>query len=72
MSLEDLKTKLVDLEDAYYSGVLKVREGDTWVEYNSMSQMRIAIDKLELRIANFGKASRPMGTRLVRVGKGYR
>ena len=37
------KSDLEELEKAYYRGVLKVREGDTWIEYQSMKDMRIAI-----------------------------
>lgn len=52
---EQLKT----LKEAYYAGVLKVREKDTWVEYQNMKDMRIAIQELEQEISN----SRPKGTR---------
>lgn len=50
--------RLIALNDAYYSGVLKVREKDTWVEYQSMKQIRIAKLELENKISN----TRPSGT----------
>lgn len=55
------------LKKAYYSGVLKVREGDTWLEYNSMKEMRVAISDAESELSK----ARPSGTRLVRTSNGY-
>jgi hypothetical protein len=60
-------TDLDKLKKAYYRGVLKVREGDTWVEYQSMKDMRIAINDAEAELANL----KPTGARLVRTNKGY-
>ena len=57
------------LKKAYYSGVLKVREGDTWVEYQSLKQMRVAMQDAENELAGEGKT--PKGTRLARTSKGY-
>lgn len=57
------------LKKAYYSGVLKVREGDTWVEYQSLKQMRIAMQDAENELVGAGNT--PKGTRLARTGKGY-
>lgn len=51
-------TQLASLKEAYYRGVMKVREKDTWVEYASMKDMRIAISDLENEI----KSSKPSGT----------
>lgn len=59
------------LRKAYYSGVLKVREGDTWVEYQSLKQMRVAMRDAENELANGGEGKAPQGTRLARTGKGY-
>ena len=61
---QDLLNKL---KTAYYTGVLKVREGDTWLEYNSMKEMRIAIADAEAELAG----GKPKGTRLVSTSKGY-
>ncbi|AUR86163.1 head completion adaptor [Vibrio phage 1.083.O._10N.286.52.B9] len=60
------------LKDAYASGVLKVRNGDDWVEYNSMRELRIAISDIETAIANVNNGGRPSGTRLATISKGYR
>jgi|GEM_PF-6871018 len=62
------QTQLQKLEAAYYSGVLKVREGDTWVEYQTATQMKTAIDDLRARLSN----TVPKGTRFVKfTNKGY-
>tara|TARA_R110002096_G_C14587348_1_gene721734 strand:- start:1389 stop:1589 length:201 start_codon:yes stop_codon:yes gene_type:complete len=58
---------LAQLERAYARGVLRVREGDTWIEYNSMDQMARAIDRLRLEVTN----TKPTGSRLISVSKGY-
>lgn len=62
-----LTADLENLKKAYYRGVLKVREGETWVEYQSMKDMRIAIGDAE---SELGKG-KPMGSRLVIVKSGY-
>lgn len=64
MTADDLK----ELKTAYYRGVLKVREGDTWVEYQSMKDMRIAISDGERELAG----SKPSGVRIVATNNGYR
>lgn len=61
------QTHLKDLKDAYARGVLKVREGETWVEFQSMKEMRIAISEIEKSLSN----NRPTGTRLVSTSKGF-
>jgi len=61
------QSHLNELRDAYARGVLKVREGDTWVEYQSMKDLRIAISDLEKSLSS----KRPSGTRLVSTSKGY-
>lgn len=60
-------TELAKLEQAYARGVLKVREGDTWLEYQSMKEMATAIDRLRSEIGG----NRPSGSRRVSVSKGY-
>ena len=61
------QTQLDNLKKNYYSGVLKFREGDTWVEYQSTKAMRVAIKDAEEEISS----NAPRGTRLVSVSKGY-
>ena len=56
------------LKSAYYRGVLKVREGETWLEYQSMKDMRIAISDAERELAG----SKPSGVRIISVSNGYR
>lgn len=59
--------QLASLKKAYARGVLKVREGDSWVEYQSMKDMRIAIGEMEAEIER-AKANqvKPTGSRVVR------
>lgn len=59
--------QLQRLKDSYARGVLELREGDTWIKYNSMSEMRAAIKEMEAEI----NSSVPSGTRRVVVNKGY-
>jgi len=59
--------QLNKLKEAYSRGILKLREGDTWVEYNTMKEMRIAIQEAERELS----ASTPKGTRLVSTSQGY-
>ena len=61
------QVQLNELEDAYSRGIMKIREGDTWVEYQSMKDMRIAINEMKRELFN----STPVGTRLASTGKGY-
>jgi hypothetical protein len=58
---------LDELEKAYFRGILKVREGDTWVEYQSMKDMRIAIQDAKITL----QGGKPSGVRIVRVNTGY-
>ena len=55
------------LEDNYTRGVLKVREGDSWIEFQSMKDMRIAIKEMKAEISN----DKPRGSRYVSTGNGY-
>jgi len=61
------RLELEELKSAYARGVLKVREGDTWVEYNSMKDIRTAISDIEKELSN----SVPKGSRFVTTSKGY-
>ncbi len=61
------QAQLDKLKNAYARGVLKIREGDTWLEYQTMKEMRIAIRDIETEIAG----TKPKGTRLVTTSKGY-
>lgn len=63
-----LQSDLEELKKAYYRGVLKVREGDTWVEYQSMKEMRVAISDAERELSG-NKAS---SVRIARTSNGYR
>lgn len=60
--------QLDKLKKAYARGVLEIREGDSWVKFNTLSEMREAIQVMESELI-FGKA--PRGSRLVTVNKGY-
>ncbi|MCF2909981.1 hypothetical protein L1285_16800 [Pseudoalteromonas sp. DL2-H2.2] len=42
---------LARLEKAYYSGALKVREDNQWIEFQSAKDMRIAISDLKRELA---------------------
>jgi hypothetical protein len=60
-------TQLLNLESAYSRGVLEIREGDTWVKYQSMDSMAKAIKIAKAELSSV----RPSGTRLVTTNKGY-
>lgn len=64
--------QLTALKEAYASGVLKVRNGDDWIEYNSMRELRQAINDIETDMETKAAGGRPSGTRLVSVSRGYR
>lgn len=67
-TLQQKQALLAKLESAFYGGVLKVREGDTWLEYQTTSQMKLAIEDLRNSIS----PTVPKGTRLARfTNKGY-
>ncbi len=61
------QTQLNELQDAYSRGILKIREGDTWVEYQSMKEMRLAISEMKRELFN----STPTGTRIASTSQGY-
>lgn len=61
---------LNELKQAYASGVLKVREGETWFEYQSMAQMAEAIDRIEAYLQRQAmNISKPRGARFVKISK---
>lgn len=60
--------QLAKLKAAYARGVLRVREGDTWVEYQSMREMRIAINDMESELG-IQRDNRPRGVRRVGIGR---
>lgn len=47
MEKHQLKTQIEKLKNAYATGVLRVRYGDTEITYQTMSEMRKAINSLE-------------------------
>lgn len=57
------------LKNAYARGVLEVWEGDTRVKYNTMSEMRAAIEHMESEINRGGP--KPSGSRRITINKGY-
>lgn len=57
---------LASLKKAYARGVLRVREGDTWVEYHSMREMRLAIQDIENELG-VQHDQRPRGSKRVKL-----
>lgn len=57
--------QLANLKKAYARGVLRVREGDTQIEYQSMAAMRQAISDMEAEL-NTQSGGKPTGSRRVR------
>ncbi|MBQ4838833.1 phage head-tail joining protein [Pseudoalteromonas luteoviolacea] len=49
--MNEKQNYLARLEKAYYSGALKVREGDQWIEFQSAKELRIAIADLKRELA---------------------
>lgn len=48
-------------------GVKEVREKDTWIKFNSFRELEDAIRRMEIELG----AKKPMGTKRVRVSRGY-
>ncbi len=61
------RVELNELKSAYARGVLKVREGDTWIEYQSMGAMRTAIRDIEKEL----NSAVPKGVKLISTSQGY-
>lgn len=61
--------QLTLLKNAYARGVLEIREGDTWLKYQTLSQMRQAIRDMEAELSTANAP--PRGSRVVSVKKGY-
>lgn len=60
--------QLQKLKNMYATGVLETREGDTWVKFNTMRELRTAINEIEAEINN----SKPSGTRLITINRNYK
>ena len=63
-------SQLQKLKDAYSRGVLEVREGDSWIKFQSLSDIRQAIKDIEQELD--GSNAAPKGPRLVSIKQGYR
>lgn len=48
-------------------GVKEVREKDTWIKFNTFKELEQAIRVLQIELG----AKKPLGTKRVRVGRGY-
>jgi hypothetical protein len=60
--------EIVQAKKRLLMNVLRVREGDTWVEYGSPEALRQAIRDAEADVIGGNK---PRGTRLVNISSGY-
>lgn len=70
MSVTYTPELLAKLKKAYASGVLQVREGNDFVEYQTMSAMRLAIKDIEQELnQNNNSRGKASGSRIVRVNK---
>lgn len=58
---------LDQLIQARNRGVLEVREGNTWVKYANFKDLEKAIRVMQIELG----ARKPLGTKRVRVGRGY-
>ena len=63
----ELNEQLNTLKRMLYRGVKEVKEKDTYIVFNSFSDMEKAIRKLEIELG----AKKPLGTKRVRVSRGY-
>lgn len=59
--------ELSNLKNARNKGILKFREGDTWVEYQNIKQMDEIIEREERKLNRESKRT----TRLIATSKGY-
>lgn len=60
--------EIEEAEKRLLQNVLRVREGNTWVEYGSSSDLRQAIRDAKASMAGSGK---PTGSRRVSINSGY-
>ncbi|MCP3673983.1 MAG: hypothetical protein GY829_05880 [Gammaproteobacteria bacterium] len=67
MAIKYTQQQLSELKEAAASGILKVRKGDDWVEYQSINQMRGLIADMEEALK---VQSRPKGARKVQFSSG--
>ncbi len=62
------KDEIDDAKRFLLQNVLRVREGNTWVEYGSAAALRRSIADAEREMIDSGK---PQGTRFAHVSSGY-
>ena len=62
------KAEIAEAKKRLLQNVLRVREGNTWVEYGSAKELRQAIIDAE---ADVEGSNKPRGTRMVTVGSRY-
>ena len=60
--------QLAKLKGAYARGVTRVREGETWVEYGSLKELRMVIADIEAEL-NIQRQNRPRGVRRIGFGR---
>lgn len=65
MDLADLIVQRDALQNARYSGALRIRAGDKLIDYKSDAEMRRALADIEQQIAN--AQGRRSGLRLIRT-----
>jgi len=61
--------ELNKLKRNYARGAVKIREGDSWVEFGSLQEMKEVIDHMEIEIHSAASAAsrlKPVGSRRVR------
>lgn len=61
--------QLANLKKAYARGVLRVRDGDQWIEYQTSDQMLKAIDRMEAELGVNGKSQAPRGMRRTKFSR---
>lgn len=62
------ESDLLNLKKAYARGVLEVREGNDWLKFQSMADMRRAIEDIEADLArNADNRAKPIGMRVTQV-----
>lgn len=62
--------QLQALMDNWAKGVVKFRDGDQWVEFDSLLAMKRNIDIIKLELFP-DSDTKPKGATLIRVGKAY-
>jgi hypothetical protein len=59
--ITQLETKLEELQNALYSGVLRVKHGETETQYRSAAEIRTAISDLKAELNRLNGISRKPG-----------